>query len=164
MAVYCHARRCKSIAVQQVWFLQMKPRAANSVCWVRISHPKIGKLACQAQGAEIFALANTPIPLPEKRPCHSWLGLFSMMFAFGKWCWLRQWWRLRLMMCACGHIRANIASLRHEVAQHHFERSEKHHIAAGDASLFFPPAPISRKVLQSPRFYDILITERRWGY
>ena len=22
-----------------------------------------------------------------------------MMFAFGKWCWLRQWWRLRLMMC-----------------------------------------------------------------
>ena len=30
---------------------------------------------------------------------------------------------------------ANIASLRNEVEQHHFERSEKHHIAAGDASL-----------------------------
>jgi hypothetical protein len=30
---------------------------------------------------------------------------------------------------------ANIASLRHEVEQHHFERSEKHHIAVGDASL-----------------------------
>jgi len=29
---------------------------------------------------------------------------------------------------------ANIASLRHEVEQHHFERSEKHHIAVGDAS------------------------------
>ena len=29
---------------------------------------------------------------------------------------------------------ANIASLRHEVAQHHFEQREKHHIAAGDAS------------------------------
>jgi len=33
------------------------------------------------------------------------------------------------MMCACGHIGANIASLRNEVEQHHFERSEKHHIA-----------------------------------
>ena len=30
-----------------------------------------------------------------------------------------QWWRLRLMMCACGHIGANIASLRNEVEQHH---------------------------------------------
>ena len=29
---------------------------------------------------------------------------------------------------------ANIASLRNEVEQHHFEQSEKHHIAAGDAS------------------------------
>ena len=32
---------------------------------------------------------------------------------------------------------ANIASLRNEVEQHHFERSEKHHIAAGDASLIY---------------------------
>ena len=24
--------------------------------------------------------------------------VFWMMFACGKWCWLRQWWRLRLMM------------------------------------------------------------------
>ena len=31
------------------------------------------------------------------------------------------------MMCACGHIGANIASLRNAVEQHHFERSEKHH-------------------------------------
>ena len=38
------------------------------------------------------------------------------------------------MMCALRHIGANIASLRNEVEQHHFERSEKHHIAAGDAS------------------------------
>ncbi len=30
---------------------------------------------------------------------------------------------------------ANIASLRNKVEQHHFERSEKHHIACGDASL-----------------------------
>jgi hypothetical protein len=35
---------------------------------------------------------------------------------------------------ASPHFGANIASLRHEVAQHHFERSEKHHIAVGDAS------------------------------
>ena len=29
----------------------------------------------------------------------------------------------------------------------------------------YPSArPIFRKALQSPRFYDILITERRWGY
>jgi len=27
------------------------------------------------------------------------------------------------MMCACGHMRANIASLRHEVTQHHFGTS-----------------------------------------
>ena len=32
------------------------------------------------------------------------------------------------------HFEANIASLRNAVEQHHFERSEKHHIAAGDAS------------------------------
>ncbi|MBQ8268833.1 MAG: hypothetical protein IJZ24_04025, partial [Clostridia bacterium] len=32
------------------------------------------------------------------------------------------------------HIGANITSLRNEVEQHHFERSEKHHIAAGNAS------------------------------
>ena len=63
--------------------------------------------------------------------------VFWMMFPFGKW------WRLRLMlfssrmMCALRHIEANIASLRHKVAQHHFEQSEKHHIAAGDASLLF---------------------------
>jgi len=37
-------------------------------------------------------------------------------------------------VCLTAHW-ANIASLRHEVEQHHFERSEKHHIAAGDASL-----------------------------
>jgi hypothetical protein len=39
-----------------------------------------------------------------------------------------------LMMCALRHIGANIASLRNEVEQHHFGRSEKHHIAEGDAS------------------------------
>ena len=33
------------------------------------------------------------------------------------------------MMCALRHIGANIASLRNGVEQHHFERSEKHHIA-----------------------------------
>ena len=31
-------------------------------------------------------------------------------------------------------LMANTASLRHVVEQYHFERSEKHHIAAGDAS------------------------------
>ena len=40
-------------------------------------------------------------------------------------------------VCLAAHW-ANIASLRHEVTQHHFERSEKHHIAAGDASLNTP--------------------------
>ena len=49
--------------------------------------------------------------------------------------------RLRPMMTAtpndvCLTARwANIASLRNEVEQHHFERSEKHHIAVGDVSL-----------------------------
>ena len=47
-------------------------------------------------------------------------------------------------VCLAAHFMANIASLRHKVAQHHFEQSEKHHIAAGDASLlsanrFEPP-------------------------
>ncbi|MBR2650239.1 MAG: hypothetical protein IKD45_01125 [Clostridia bacterium] len=28
---------------------------------VRITHPKIGKLACQAQGEGIFAEANIPV-------------------------------------------------------------------------------------------------------
>ena len=37
-------------------------------------------------------------------------------------------------VCLTAHW-ANIASLRNAVEQHHFERSEKHHIAAGDASL-----------------------------
>ena len=36
-------------------------------------------------------------------------------------------------VCLTAHW-ANIASLRNVVEQHHFERSEKHHIAAGDAS------------------------------
>ena len=36
-------------------------------------------------------------------------------------------------VCLTAHL-ANIASLRNEMKQHHFERSEKHHIAAGDAS------------------------------
>ena len=36
-------------------------------------------------------------------------------------------------VCLTAHW-ANIASLRNGVEQHHFERSEKHHIAAGDAS------------------------------
>jgi hypothetical protein len=36
-------------------------------------------------------------------------------------------------VCLTAHW-ANIASLRNEVEQHHFERSEKHHIAVGDAS------------------------------
>ena len=35
-------------------------------------------------------------PPPEKSTAFA--VLFSMMFACGKWCWLRQWWRLRLMM------------------------------------------------------------------
>ena len=36
-------------------------------------------------------------------------------------------------VCLTAHW-ANIASLRNVVEQHHFGRSEKHHIAAGDAS------------------------------
>ena len=40
---------------------------------------------------------------------------------------------LRLMMCACGHMRASIASLRSESKQHHFELGEKHHIGIADA-------------------------------
>ena len=37
------------------------------------------------------------------------------------------------MMCACGHIRANIASLRNEVSSIIFAK-QMHHIAIGDAS------------------------------
>ena len=37
-------------------------------------------------------------------------------------------------VCLTAHFMANIASLQNEVEQHHFERSEKHHIAVGDAS------------------------------
>jgi len=36
---------------------------------------------------------------------------------------------------ASPHFVANIASSRNVVEQHHFERSEKHHITAGDTSL-----------------------------
>ena len=39
-------------------------------------------------------------------------------------------------VCLTAHW-ANIASLRNEVEQHHFERSEKHHIATGDGSLIY---------------------------
>ena len=59
-------------------------------------------------------------------------------------------------VCLAAHFMANIASLRHKVAQHHFERSEEHHIAVGDAS-FIPhkaeivdrPEPPQLKYLQS---------------
>ncbi len=56
---------------------------------------------------------------------------------------LRQMMLALPMMTASPHFMANIASLRNEVEQHHFERSEKHHIAVGDASLIYP------------EFYDI---------
>ena len=39
------------------------------------------------------------------------------------------------MMCACGHIRANSASLRHEVAQHHC--AARHNITAAPPLLHF---------------------------
>ena len=57
-------------------------------------------------------------------------------------------------VCLRAHFMANIASLRHEAAQHHFERSEKHHIAIGDASLKSPQFPA--KPLHSHQFYDII--------
>jgi len=37
---------------------------------------------------------------------------------------------------ASPHFVANIASLRNEVEQHHFERSEKHHIATRRCIIF----------------------------
>ena len=46
-----------------------------------------------------------------------------------------EWWTLKRMMCACGHIGANIASLRNEVEQHHiceanasYRRKAMHHL------------------------------------
>jgi hypothetical protein len=39
------------------------------------------------------------------------------------------------------------------VEQHHFERSEKHHIAAGDASIFFDFFP---NTLTALLHYDII--------
>ena len=64
---------------------------------------------------------STPVPCSnKKRTFVYWQRcVFWMMFAYGKW------WRLRLMMFAMRmmrvlrHIGANIASLRHEVAQHY---------------------------------------------
>ena len=58
-----------------------------------------------------------------------------MMFAFGKMMTASpNDVRYANDVCLTAHW-ANIASLRNAVEQHHFERSEKHHIAAGDASL-----------------------------
>ena len=94
--------------------------------------------------------------LTEKSPTHLWVGLFSMMFAFGKWCWLRQWWRLRLMMCACGHIRANIASLRVKRATS-FWAKRKTSYRHRRCIIISPQFPAN--ALQSPRFYATLISK-----
>ena len=46
-----------------------------------------------------FGGPNPPSPTNKKRTfVYRQRCVFWMMFAFGKWCWLRQWWRLRLMM------------------------------------------------------------------
>ena len=102
---------------------------------------------CKPTGVRI------PLPPPTKNAL-----LSTDKGAFFEWCLpsandvgFAQWWRLRLMMCAWRHIEANIASLRNEVEQHHFERSEKHHIAVGDASF-------------DKQFCDIIRAEKRWYY
>jgi hypothetical protein len=39
---------------------------------LRISHPKIDKLACQAQGADIFAIGEIPL-------CDATIYIFSLL-------------------------------------------------------------------------------------
>ena len=65
--------RCQRKATITRWsfFLSFGRRivaSSHSARSARGSHslPKIGKLACQAQGEGIFASANLPIPLPKK--------------------------------------------------------------------------------------------------
>ena len=57
-------------------------------------------------------------------------------------------------VCLTAHW-ANIASLRNEVEQHHFERSEKHHIAAGDASFDMLTAYFSVLLAKYGAFSDV---------
>jgi hypothetical protein len=58
-------------------------------------------------------------------------------------------------VCLTAHW-ANIASLRNKVAQHHFERSEKHHIAIGDASLKIQGRALIYLLLNDVWFHRIL--------
>ena len=123
---FCRKRQWIQFAIyrtKQTWYIQVSFHCPFEI--------KVYFLLLLPTFTHLFTALSqqkTHFCLPRQR-CVFW-----MMFAFGKW------WRLRLMMfasrmmCACGHIGANIASLRHAVEQHHFERSEKHHIAVGDAS------------------------------
>ena len=67
-------------------------------------------------------VVQVPPPQPKRKPS------IRMVFLFGKKRTLRCMKHevaLRAMKRACGTLRANSASLRHEVAQHHFERQRK---------------------------------------
>ena len=50
-------------------------------------------------GSSPSAPANKKRTFVYRQRCVFW-----MMFAYGKWCWLCQWWRLCLMTCAWRHI------------------------------------------------------------
>ena len=59
-------------------------------------------------------------------------------------------------VCLTAHW-ANIASLRNAVEQHHFERSEKHHIAAGDASFDRQEVLLYNKLTENSEFDEVLV-------
>ena len=73
-----------------------RSRERNRKC----GHGGTGRRA-RLRGVWATIRVQVPVTAPTKRPLLSTgqKRSFWMMFAFGKWCWLRQWWRLRLMMC-----------------------------------------------------------------
>ena len=65
-------------------------------------------------------------------------------------------------VCLAAHFMANIASLRHKVAQHHFERSEEHHIAVGDASFLLPHGAEIVDRFESPLLDDTQLAAEKY--
>ena len=82
--------------------------------------------------------------------------VFWMMFACGKWCWLRQWWRLRLMMRGFATFGGKHRIIAARSGATSYLRSKciispqaMHHL-------------ISPRVLKNTENCDIINPERRW--
>ena len=82
--------------------------------WSKRRDSKSRRALTRRVGSNPTFSANKKRTFVYRRRCVFW-----MMFAFGKWCWLRLMIFASRMMCAWRHIGANIASLRNEVEQHH---------------------------------------------